>query len=132
VVDVDVGLEQPRDDRRVAALRRPDQAGPVVAVLGVDVGAGVEREVEQPRVVTDLAGGDQVGALLRLVLGVDVGALLDELSRRGDVVLVRRGEQLSVEVPLLAAAARERGDGYGEYQGDGRTQTGDQPTNSSP
>ena len=97
MIDVDVGLEQARDDPRVAALGGPDQAGPVVAVLGIDVGAGAERELEEAWIVTHLAGRDQVRALLGVVLGVDVGTVGDEAACGRDVVLVRGVEQLAVD-----------------------------------
>ena len=93
MVDFDLGLEQPLDDRDVATIGGTDQPRPVEAVLRVDVGAGVERELEQRRVVADLAGGDQVRALLGRVLRVDVGAGVDEQARDLDVVSVRSGNE---------------------------------------
>jgi hypothetical protein len=70
VVDLDLPLEQPLHDADVAAVGGTDQPAAVVAVLRLDVGAVRERQLEQARVVPDLAGGDQVGALLALVLDV--------------------------------------------------------------
>ena len=42
VIDLDVGLEQPGDDAGMTAFCGTDEAGAVVAVLGVDIRAGGE------------------------------------------------------------------------------------------
>ena len=52
-----------------------------------------EHQVEQSRIVADLAGGDQVRALLRAVLVVDVGPGLDQQACGVDVVAVRGQHQ---------------------------------------
>ena len=106
MVAIDAGLQQPTDDARVAAFGCADEAGPVVAVLVVDLGAVVEHQLEQARIVADLAGGDQVRALLGLVLGVDVGAGLDQCARGRQVVGERGGDQLGVEPPLRPVGRR--------------------------
>ncbi len=80
VVDFDLSREQALDNRDVPPIGCSDQARPVVAVLRVDVGSVGERELEQPRVVADLARGYQVGALLGLILRVDIDAGLDQLA----------------------------------------------------
>jgi len=85
-------LEQATDDLDVTPIRGADETGPVVAVLRVHVGAGVERELEQRRVVPHLARGDQIGALLRRILHVDIGAGVHERARYLDVISVRRGD----------------------------------------
>ena len=80
VIDLDVGLEEPCDDRREPAVGRSDEPGPVVAVERADVGAVRERELEEGRVVADLARGDEIRALDAFVLRVHVGAGLDQLA----------------------------------------------------
>ncbi len=126
MVDVDVGLQEAGDDRRVPAVGSPDEAGSVVAVERADIGAVRERELEEGRIVADFARRDEVGALNRVVLRVHVGACVDQLPRRVDVVGIRRGDELPVEswirdhlVILTAAAGRgERGQGDEQAQAD--------------
>ena len=48
MIQVDVGLEQTADDADIASLGGADESGAVEGVLGVDVGARIERELEQP------------------------------------------------------------------------------------
>ncbi len=93
VVDLDAGVEQSVDDRRESAFGGADEPGAVEAVLGLDAGTVAQHEVEQSRVVTHLAGGDEVGALLRAVLVVDVGAGIDERAGNVEVVPVGREDQ---------------------------------------
>jgi hypothetical protein len=100
VIDLDVRLEQASDDPCVAALRRADEAGAVERVLVVHRRTGVERELEQGGVVADLARGDQVGTLPRVVLRVDVGTRVDEQPRGGDVVAVRRQRERRAPVTV--------------------------------
>lgn len=52
-----------------------------------------ERQLEQASVVADLARGDQIRALLRLVLRVDVGAGLDQRTGRVEVIAVGGGDE---------------------------------------
>jgi hypothetical protein len=49
VVDLDRGGQEAADDLGVAALGGPDQAGAVVAVLGGDVGAGLDQGLAASR-----------------------------------------------------------------------------------
>jgi len=77
----------------VAPLGRPDQAGAVIAVRGVDLGAVRKRQLEQASIVAYLARRDQIGTLLRLVLRVHVRASLDEQAGDVDVVPVGRGDE---------------------------------------
>ena len=67
-------------------------AGAVVGVLGVDVGAVAS--VRSSRSQVALAGRDQVRALHRVVLGVDVGAARDQAAGPLDVVVPGRLDQL--------------------------------------
>ena len=69
---------------------------------------------EAKRVVADLAGRDQVRALLRGVLGVHVRPGRDQLTRGRDVVVVRGGAQLRVQRRLVLAAAGAQQDRGGE------------------
>ncbi len=75
----------------MASVGGADEARAVVGILVVDLGAVVDRQLEQARVVADLAGGDQVRALLAVVLGVDVGTRAHERPRGGQPVAERRG-----------------------------------------
>ena len=95
VVLVDPGTQQASHDEVVTTLRRPDQSRAVPAVLGVDVRTGGERQLEDAQVA--LAGGDEIGGLLRLVLGLDVRSTLDEPPGGVEVVLPRGGPQRRVE-----------------------------------
>ena len=116
VVAVDARLEQAPHDPREPALGGADQPGAVVGVLVVDARAVGERELQQPRVVADLAGRDQVRALLRDVLGVDVGALPRSAARAAATSLanaasIRRrssAARVARRLRLRSAAARER------------------------
>lgn len=80
----DTGAQQAAHGRMVSALGGPDEPSPVPAVEIVDPGTMREREVEDR--VIPLAGGDQKGRLLRLILGVDVGPGRDELLGPRDVI----------------------------------------------
>ena len=102
VVAVDARLQQPPHDPRVPALGRADQAGAVVGVLVVHARAVGERQLEQPRVVADLARRDQVRALLRDVLGVDVRALA--ISRRAASTSLANAASISRRSSVGAAA----------------------------
>ena len=104
VVEVDLGPQQTANDADMASLGRADEPGAVEAVLGIDVGARVERELEQAGIVADLARRDQVGALLGVVFGVDVGAVRDERAGGADVVAIGGGEELLIE--LVASIGR--------------------------
>ena len=110
----------------MGAFGGPDQAGAVVAVLGVDVRSGAQGEVEQPRVVADLAGGDQVGALPGVVLQVDVGAGLHEQGGGVDLVAVggadQRGRALVVPGVDGRALIQQRPHGSGVAAPRGLTQ----------
>ena len=111
VIAVDPGVEEPAHDPRVSALRCADESRPVVGVLAVDFRAAVEGELEQAWVVADLARRDQIGALLGLVLGVDVGAGGHELARGHELVAERSRDEAPIEAVLLsalAAAARQQ------------------------
>jgi hypothetical protein len=66
-----------------------DQPSAVAAVLRVDVDAVRERQLEQAQVVPDLAGGDQVGALLALVLDVHLRLGRDQAA--GDLGMIAVG-----------------------------------------
>ena len=70
-------------------MGRPNQAGAVVAVLRLNVGAACKHQLEQGGIGTNLARRVEIGALLGLVLDVHVGALLDQLARLGDPVHAR-------------------------------------------
>ena len=74
-------------------LGRADEPGAVEPVLGVDVRSTAKGQLEQPWVVADLTGRDQVRALLGVVFGVDVRAGTDQHAGRVDVVSVRRAHQ---------------------------------------
>jgi hypothetical protein len=63
VVAVDAGAQQAAQDPRVIPLGGPEEARAVEAVLVVDARSVAQGELEQARVVVNLAGGDQVGAL---------------------------------------------------------------------
>lgn len=67
-----------------------DEAGAVVAVLRVHIDVRVERQLEQRHVISDFAGSDEICALLRLVLHIDVRPGVDEQSSDVDVVSVCR------------------------------------------
>ena len=98
VVDLDFGLYQSAGDVGVAAIGSADQPGAVEGVLGVDVGAVLKGEVEQFE--GTFAGRDEIGALLAVVLGVDVGATTDQ-GARAPYVVVRRGCDQRLEVLLF-------------------------------
>jgi hypothetical protein len=70
------------------------KSGAVPLVEAVDVGAVIEGELENAEVA--LARGDEVRALLRLVLRVDVGPGFDEAPSPVDVVVPGRGDQPAV------------------------------------
>ena len=55
-----------------------------------------ERQAQQLGVA--VGGGDQVGALLRMILGVHVGTARDQVARRGHVVAPGGGDQGTVVV----------------------------------
>ena len=97
VVEVDLGPQQTANDADMASLGRADEPGAVEAVLVIDVGARIERELEQAGIVADLARRDQVGALLGVVFGVDVGAVRDERAGGADLVAIGGGEELPIE-----------------------------------
>ena len=70
VVDLNPGLHQPTGDVGVAPVGRPDQTRAVEGVLGRNVAAMPEGQLEQLQ--EPLAGRDQEGALHRFVGGIDV------------------------------------------------------------
>ena len=111
VVDLDAGLDQPADDAGMPPLARADQPGPVEAVLARHVTAVGQGEVEQVEVA--LARRDEVGALLGVVLGVDVRAPGDQVAGGGDVVGPRGVAEALVEVGLCLRAAGGRSGGGG-------------------
>ena len=111
VVHVDARPHQPSRDRRVPALGGADQRVPLKESLLVEVGSVRHGEVEE--VDVPLAGRDQERALLRVVLGVDVGAPLDQPPRLRDVVVPGSRDQPGVQVGLLA------GVGHGGLRGGG-------------
>ncbi|MDX1417824.1 MAG: hypothetical protein R3293_26720, partial [Candidatus Promineifilaceae bacterium] len=70
VVYVDIRLQQSGDDFHVAAVGSADQAGAVVAVQAVHIRPGIQRQLQQLQVA--IRGADQISALLRVVLAVDI------------------------------------------------------------
>ena len=99
MIDLHPGLDQSARDVGVAAVGRSDQAGAVERILGVDVGAVFQGQFEQ--LEESFAGGNEVGALNGLVLGVDVGAAANERAGPRQVVGPGRGNQLRIEHGLL-------------------------------
>ena len=77
---------------RSAARIRPV---PSVRIQRREVGPVRQRQVEEgePVVGSDLGGGDEVGALLAVVLGVHVGPGLDQGAGHVEVRLVGGGDQ---------------------------------------
>ena len=96
VVDAHPGPHQATADGRVAPVGCPDQSGAVVGVEGADIAAGIQGQLEQLQIA--LAGRDQVRALLRLVLGVDVRAGRDQPPGPFDVVGPRCVAQVGVQL----------------------------------
>ena len=72
VIDFDLRSKEHADKERVAPFGSADQPGSVVAVLRVDIGPVLQRQSEEAE--EPFAGGDQVRALNRRVLGIDIGA----------------------------------------------------------
>jgi hypothetical protein len=108
VIDVDRCFEQSPHDRNMAAIGGTDEPGAVVGVLGVDIGPVGQGQLEQPRVVADLAGCDQVGALLSLVLDVDVGTGVDQQACGLDVVAVGGGDKRVAPLASRASTVAPR------------------------
>ena len=108
VILVDRGSEQDLHRLDVAVMRRRDEAGAAIAVGVLEVGAGGERHLQDFDAA--LSGGVEIGRILDEILGVDVGALLNEVSRDLDAVAVGRGQERGASALVAGVDASAAGE----------------------
>ena len=106
MVDIDLRLQQFAHRLHVAVVRGRDQRGAAVAVGAFQVGACRQRQAQdlQPA----LGAGIEEGRVLKVVLGIDVGAALDQQPRRLDPVGMG-GSQQRGAAPRIARIHRRAG-----------------------
>ena len=108
VIDLDAGRDQGADRLDMAALAGRNQGGAAIAVGALQVGAMFKRQLEDREVPA--RAGIEIGAVVDGVLGIDVGAGLDQGAGGVDAVLMG-GDQQGGLGPTVAPVD---GDALGE------------------
>lgn len=105
VIDIDPCLDQGINRFDMAALGRGNERRAAIAIDAFEIRAMGKRELENVEMAA--GAGIEIGAVLNLVLGIDIGAGLDQRPRGLHLVAMRRDKQCrrTACVPRLDGSA---------------------------